>query len=364
MDVYVLDDLLRRTEVVDDYESLIWTERFRDIGDFQLDLDSSYKNRMKIRKGARLAIQESSRIMVVKEIVDSTDDEGKSLLTITGRSLEEITEDRVARHNFEDLNSNPRWALKGKPASLIRSIFKSICIDGTLHSKDVIPLVEINSFLPNGTIPEPDEEIRIELEPMTLYDAIRSLCVEYDLGFRLVSTLDSTKLYFDVYTGSDRTTRQSRNSAVIFSPELDSLTNVARIDSISEYKNVAYVFSPSLSTVIYPLGVDPNNAGFERRVLLVKVDNVTPNNGEEKLSTLDILRRRGREALAEHRQVTVFDGEIPKTGYQYEVDYYLGDIVEMRKSDDITNYMRVTEQIFVSDAEGARAYPTLANEAI
>ena len=32
----------------------------------------------------------------------------------------------------------------------------------------------------------------------------------------------------------------------------------------------------------------------------------------------------------------------------------------MRNSDGITNQMRVTEQIFVSDIQGERAYPTLA----
>ena len=42
------------------------------------------------------------------------------------------------------------------------------------------------------------------------------------------------------------------------------------------------------------------------------------------------------------------------------MDYYLGDLVEMRNVDGIANQMRVTEQIFVSDKEGERIYPTLA----
>jgi hypothetical protein len=34
-------------------------------------------------------------------------------------------------------------------------------------------------------------------------------------------------------------------------------------------------------------------------------------------------------------------------------------VVETRNADGVTNNMRVTEQIFVSDQEGERAYPTL-----
>ena len=46
--------------------------------------------------------------------------------------------------------------------------------------------------------------------------------------------------------------------------------------------------------------------------------------------------------------------------YPYEIAYQLGYLIEMRNIDGITNQMRVQEQIFVSDAAGERAYPTLA----
>ena len=55
------------------------------------------------------------------------------------------------------------------------------------------------------------------------------------------------------------------------------------------------------------------------------------------------------------------DGEIRQNSqYVYNRDYYLGDLVEMRNVDGVANQMRVTEQIFVSDKEGERTYPTLA----
>jgi hypothetical protein len=57
----------------------------------------------------------------------------------------------------------------------------------------------------------------------------------------------------------------------------------------------------------------------------------------------------------------LFDGEVNQyQGYIYGEDYGLGDLVEMRNRDGVVTYKRVTEQIFVSDANGDRAYPTLA----
>lgn len=65
--------------------------------------------------------------------------------------------------------------------------------------------------------------------------------------------------------------------------------------------------------------------------------------------------------LSEYRAYQAFDGEINQNSqYVYQRDFYLGDLVELRNEDGNGNHMRVVEQIFVSDREGDRAYPTLA----
>jgi hypothetical protein len=97
-------------------------------------------------------------------------------------------------------------------------------------------------------------------------------------------------------------------------------------------------------------------SGFNRSVLTVKVE------GDEAAgAALDtLLELKGKEALAKYRSLLGFDGEVPQfDSYKYGVDYNLGDLVEMRNEDGLTNQMRVTEQIFVSDREGERSYPTM-----
>jgi len=365
MDLYILDDLVRRIDVVDRFESLIWTERYATFGDFELHIQSTWTNRERFKNGKWLAVNESQRVMMVETVEDSEDSEGRSMLKVTGRSLEAILEDRVARHSFSSLTVSPRWALLGTPGYLARAIVKAICVDGLLSTYDVIPYLKVpltqeDSLLPVDTIPEPSAEVRMELEPMSLYAAVKLILDEYDLGFCILRNQDKSELYFEVYSGSDRTSAQSAISPLIFSSELNNLVNSKELKSISSYKNTAYVFSPSGSTIVLANGDGTPRVGADRHILMVKVDNVRENDNEAKLTVDQILQRRGREALTEHRKISAFDGEIPHSGYKYGVDYRLGDLVELRRYDDASSSMRVTEQIFVSDNQGDRSYPTLA----
>jgi hypothetical protein len=356
MEVYILDSLLRRTHVVDKFESLIWTERFSDIGDFELVLNSTREARALFAPETQLTINKSYRVMTVETVEDVTDSEGKMVLTIKGRSLEALLEDRLARNNMLDLVVNPKWILTDTPGDIIREMFDTVCRDGDLDLQDKIPFLMPGSLFQPGTILEFDENITWEQEPDTLFNAMKAIADLYTLGFRITRNFDMSELYFDVYSGNDRTSQQEVMTAVIFTPEFDNLQNVTEFTTIEKSKNVAYVFSDVGTAVVYPEHVDPDVDGFERRVLLVTTSEVNED-------TVDIpaeLERIGQAELLKHRGSYIFDGEVDQTSnYVYGVDYDLGDLVEMRNIDHVITNRRVTEQIFVCDAEGERSYPTL-----
>lgn len=357
MDVYILDSLLRRDTLVDRYVSFIWTERFTSYGDFELILHSTPDNRRLFKTGTLIACSESYYVMSVLTVKNSTDSEGKNILTVNGLSFEKILDDRVAMGSLADLTTSPNWTLTGPPAAVARQVFHDICVTGILNSGDVIPFIIEGTIMPDDTIPEPIDPITVVIEPQSVYDVIKQICDSYSLGFRILRNGDASQLYFDIYSGSDRTTKQTSLGAVVFSPELDSLQNTTELTSIADYKNVAYVFSPAGFQVVYPQDVNPDTAGFERRVLMVRADDITSDNPDVTTA----LYQRGQEELAKQRSFSAFDGEISQNGaYRYGTDYYLGDLVEMRNVDGVTNFMRVTEQIFVSDGEGERSYPTLS----
>lgn len=358
MEIYTLDSLYRRVEVVDRFESMIWSERYRAMGDFELQIRSTTNHRRLFKTGTRIAINESYRVMIVETIEDKTESDGQKVLSIKGRSLEKLLDDRIALPSLAGTTSAPKWTLTGTPGNIVRQMFHDICVTGTLSTSDRIGQVIEGSIFPEDTIPESSDEITVEVEPATLYDATVNLCDIYDLGFRLVRNFDTTQLYWDVYSGSDRTTSQSTLAPVIFSPDLDNLQNTAELTTIASAKNVAYVVTPVGSRMVYPLDVDPTvTNGTNRQALLVRADDITDTDPVVAQAKMD---QRGREELAKNRTVSAFDGELNKnSSYKYGRDYNLGDLVEMRNTDGITNQMRVAEQIFVQDREGQRSYPTL-----
>ncbi len=357
MEVYILDSLYRRTAVVDVYESFIWTERFDAMGDFELKLHATQQNRSRLPVGLRLAHNKSSRVMEIETVEDTTDSDGKALLTLKGRSFEKVLENRIARPALSDLTTDPKWIITGLPAVIARKLFHDICVTGILDPGDKILGIHETNIFGTDTIPEPTDTITYSVDPTTLYQAIQDLCKFYHMGFRLVKDGDTSQLYFNIYMGSDRTSQQTILPAVIFAPNFDNMKNTTLLSTTMLYKNVAYVFSPVGHAIVYDLDVDPTIAGFERNALLVKADDIedtVPATATAKMI------QRGKEALAKNRKVTAFDGEISQTSqYIYGRDYNLGDLVELRNSDGSTTNMQVTEQIFVSDKEGVRSYPTL-----
>lgn len=360
MELYILDSLLRRIEVVDTFESLIWTERFAATGDFQLQIKSTRGTRMQFAEGTRLALRGSYRVMTVENVTNATDGDGRTILKVAGRSLESLLDDRVARDTLADLTIEPTWTLTGTPGDIARQIFNDICVRGDLDIGDKIPFIQPGTIFPADTIPESQTTITRQVEPKSVYEAIKEICDSYDLGFRLVRNFDTSQLYFNIYAGNDRTTRQTVKTPVIFAMDYDNLQNTSEFSSIEKSKNVAIVLSEHGTAVVYGENVPSDVDGFDRRVMLVTASNI-------EATTPDIpgvLRQQGLEALAQARSFSAFDGEINQRGqYKYGIDYDLGDVVEIRSSDGIITYKRVSEQIFVSDSEGEKSYPTFSMNA-
>lgn len=358
MEVYILDSLLRREQVVDRFESLIWTERWQTKGDFELVVKSTLENRSRFIPGTRLAMNLSMRVMTVETVQDSTSDDGKAVLLIKGPSLEQLLEDRAARYSWSNLLTEPKWIISGTPGNVARTMFDHVCRNGNLRLADKIPFLMPGSIMPTSTIAEDSTVITWEQAPASIYNAIQNLVSYYDLGFRIVRNFDMSQLYFDVYTGHDRTTRQTVHPSVVFAPNFDNLQNMTEFSTIEKSKNVAYVLSEWGAIEVYPDYVDPDVEGFERRVLVVILTDVKADTPYAE----DIMRQRGLEELAKTRSFTAFDGELNQNSmYTYGTHYGLGDLVEVRNVDGVVTIRRVTEQIFSADGEGERSYPTLSS---
>lgn len=358
MELWILDSLFRRIRIVDQYISLIWTERSDKFGDFELRIYSTYRTRSILTVDTYVAMNKSDYVMRIESFEDDVDADSRKILIVKGRSFEAILFDRVAKDSLSTLTISPKWTITLPPADVARKVFHDICVTGILNVGDILPGISETSLLPGSNIVEPPDPITVDIKPSTVYDVVANVCQTWELGFRFLRDDTTSLMHFDVYSGSDRTSGQTILTPVIFSPQLDNLQNTKELISIDKAKNVAYVFSPDGFQMVYAFGIDPSVDGFDRRVLMVDASDIT------SASTSDVpsaLVQRGKEQLAAARTFQGFDGEISqRSQFIYGRDYHLNDLVEMRNVDGVTNQMRVTEQIFVHDAEGFRTYPTLA----
>lgn len=353
---YTLDENLRRDTVIEGFESFLWTERYSDVGDFQIVTKSTYNSRQLLTTGTWIAMKGSPRVMIIDTVVDETAEDGTRNLTITGKSLEALFADRVAFSAVVDTTTIPNWTLTDTPGNIVRTMFQDICVTGLIDPHDTIPFYTPGTLIGSGNISEESSIITVAALPDTLLNTIKKICDTYNLGFRLIRNGEAGQIFFEVYTGSDRTSAQQILSPVIFDPNLDNLDKPMVLTSTAAVKTVAYVFAQNGSAIVYAVNADINAVGTNRRVLLINSNNTAPA-GEE----LDAaLQGEGLLALANQRTVYQFDGELtPRIPYVYGVDYNLGDLVEERNSDGYGNFMVVTEQIFSSDDSGERSYPTL-----
>ncbi len=358
IDLYILDEKFIPVHIVENFISLIWDERFSEPGVLELQVKLTKENRDLFRVGTYLGMNNTPRIMVITEVEIETNEDDSRIISITGAGLESILDFRIARHDFLMLVEDETWEIKDKtPSEIMRKVFKDICVNGILSKNDIIPYLSKNkgTFYPADTNDEPGIPITIGFEAQSVLSVFKEITESYPaLGFRIYRDMvyDSV-LYFDVYTGRDRTSLSAEERPIVFSLPWGTLDSTTELDSIVDYANVAYVFSKYGTAK-----VNDNYKGFDRKVIVVKVtDQVSDNLRGGALTSY--LEAKGLEELEKHRRVALFDGEIPKNiPYQYNVDYTLGDTVELIGDDNIGARMRIVGNTMIIDKEGYRSYPT------
>lgn len=368
MEFFTLDAQLRRIDIFDTYESLIWTERYKAAGDFQMEIASDRDTRTALVPGTFCTVDDTPRVCTIETVEDLTKSDGTKTLKLSGRGLEAtVLGDRAATPGMTSLTATPNWTITGLPAAIARKVFTDICVTAINSPNDVIPFYHSGTMFTPGTIPEPPTSVTMALPIDSVYNTIKKICDLYNLGFRLarkeLPNGASSELYFDIYTGDDRSTLQSTFPAVVFSPELDNLSDTSELTSTALQKTVAYVMAPNGAQIVYADSWDASTAvGFNRRVMYVDASDITLAAGAPLNAAL---QQRGKEKLGENKVVIAFDGEIPQfESYPFGPGkaYDLGDLVETRNSDGLATNMRVDEYIRVSDATGEKAYPTLTSE--
>lgn len=360
MDLLKLDTNFLPIEIVDSYETLIWTERYNQSGDLTLTLPQGSPALSLLSEGDFLSIEDSKDVMVIETISFK-----EGVHTILAPALTDFLKQRMLRNTWSTAKSN--WSLNGYPGTLAGNIVFEMCGAGGLMADNAIIPGGSSEVIPNLVIENltSGSAADINVAYGMLYDGVKGLCDMDSLGFRLWPRLKTGgyDIVFTVWKGLDRTTSQGVNSWVIFEPAMDSLTNVQRLRSIAGYKTAAYAFAngmTSQSQVGVATVPGAPSSGWGRRTLMVDANDVNASDYSAGVLT-SILNRRAKDALVNNNYVRMVDGElVPQNAFKYGTDYNLGDVIELRDENEIADKARVVEYIRAKSATGDLAYPTLS----
>lgn len=368
MELFTLDRKFLKQNVLDKFESAIWTERYYGNGEFELVVPATAEMLGKLPIGVFVGMDDSKEVMML----DTVDlEEGN--LKVTGSSLLSFLNNRILRSTNK--HEDRYWTLtKRYPGQVLSDIIQNTCISGPfLSGSTPINIPNTKSFIiPGLSVSHSDtsgSQITVAIPFGPVFDAMYDVATTYEVGMKI--TLESAtdtaySLKFMSYKGIDRTSKQTTNPIVRFSPQMDTLTGIKELQSIADYKTIVYSFAPEnpngLATTAGTSHVSGSPTGFDLRVMITFEEDITTDQVGNSASTLlSILNARAAAALNDNRFIKTVDGEVVALHqFQYGSDYSLGDIIEVQGNTGVVQSSRVTEYIRSQDDAGETAYPTVA----
>lgn len=332
MDIMVFDTQFKASSIIESFESLIWTDRYSKYGDFELYFPANIDTLSRLQTGYYLQMPLSDRLMIIENAKLDTDVELGNHLTITGRSLDSILDRRIIW---------PQTTLNGYLDDQIKKLFNENIINPSNTKR------KIQNFIYKETEDEYIQSIKIQTQFTgdTLYDAVKTLCDSFSIGFKL--TLDSDyNFVFQLYNGTDRSYDQNVNPYVVFSPKFENLINSSYYKSTEQVKNITYVAGEGEGLdrkyIVYG---DEELSGIDRRELYTDARDISSSDNNGTLTNSkynELLSQRGKEKLNDCKKVETFDSQVDTTRlYKYNKDFFMGDITEFENEYGMTSKTRI-----------------------
>jgi len=354
MEVLVMNTNFVSVDIIDVFESLIWTERFSKCGDFEISTAIDARMLSSLKPDYYLEMNGSDEVMIVEGREIDTDTEEGNHFIFTGRSLESILDRRIV------------WVqtiLTGNFQNGIKKLLDENAISPTDADRIIPNLIFESSTDPAITALTIDAQFTGD----NLYDTIQSLCEAKGIGFKITLTEDN-KFKFKLYAGVNRSYDQLTNPYVVFSPKFDNILNSNYIETKKALKTVTLVAGEGEGIARRTTTVSSSSgagSGLSRRELFTDARDISSSVDGGTLTTEQYnaqLSQRGTEKLAENVFVSSFDGEVDATVlYKYGEDFFMGDILQLSNEYGMEAKTRVVEFIRSQDESGEKAYPTFSS---
>lgn len=346
MDIYVMDAQANILDIIDTFQSIIWTVQYFSQGDFELIVPATKKYIDLLQKDRLLCRDKDfsgdtmENVMVIEDIKTVADWENGDTLTVSGRSLKNIVGRRVV---WKQTN------LTGRVETSIRYVIN----ENIINPSDVVR--KIDNFILDTEAGITDT-MDAQLLGENIAEWIESTCSTYGIGWDVY--IKNGKFVFKLYKGTDRSYNQKIVPPVVFSNEFDNLLASTYNYKKSDFKNAALVGGEGegINQRTTTVGTA---AGLQRYETYIDGSSVSSNGTiitEEQYYKM--LRDYGKDQLNTVSFTESFEGNVVYNGnYSLNKDYFLGDIVQVSNEFDIEATPRIVEIIESEDENGTSIVP-------
>ncbi|MCQ2308067.1 MAG: siphovirus ReqiPepy6 Gp37-like family protein [Bacteroidales bacterium] len=223
VDVFVLNGDLEQVGVIDYYTSLIWANRYDEVGDCELYVQATSDALDLLRRGYYLSKPDDDMICRIETIELQTDVENGNYLVVTGYDVKKILFQRII---WSQTN------VDGSVEEFLRTLVLRNLQNPTLSARQIRNASGRANFF-NGNRKGFTEVLTKQVSYASVGETIKEICKTYGWGFRVL--VDIGNFYFDLYKGTDRSTE------VVFSNEYENLIETTYTEDSSNLANVALV---------------------------------------------------------------------------------------------------------------------------
>lgn len=350
-------------EEVNGYDTLAWTEKFREPGTVEIIGKLSAGLHVDLPIGTFISHTGTLEVMMIENHELKEDPDQDSDIKITGRSLQAILEQRIVGQN-RDWTTPPaslsvsQYTLAAQTSNVqATTLINDHIKTGTVvTAADAIPsLGALNDVAAGGTVEARTiarGDVLTRLQELLAIDGYGCRSIRrHNFPGLPVAGSTSTLLIHD---GNDK-----RNT-VVFSSQNGDVDVAEYLWSIKSLKTSALVSGKFVEQMVHG-----PETGIDRRVMLVNGEDIdghyeTIPTGGTLTAVRAAMTARGNQALQKQKLLALSRIDISSTPtYLYRVDYDIGDIVSVDCSFGDLCSMRVVEYTEIVDENGDSAQPSL-----
>lgn len=345
------DDRFRKVIAqIEDFISMIWTERYFTPGDFEICVPATSRNLSILKKGyfvGRVTDRGlDSCYGVIEYLEKSIDEEGRKQIIARGRFLGAFLYRRVIWKQTSYSNKTLKQIITG--------LLEDNATDASQNRRNYLGMDIYSASIDGPTI------ANIQFTGQNLGEQISEICERYGIGWKMREAATPT---LELYSGIDRSVGQSTNKWAIFSDDDGSLLTLNYSENDENKVNAVRIAGEGEGSAREIIWTEksPATSGYDRYELFVDARDLSSNNGEISASAYaEMLGQRAEENFTDTEYILEATASFNRLQYKADVD--LGDVCTIKsKALGIEVDARLVEVIESIDEEGRySAVPTFS----